>query len=124
VGWKRILLEGDPVTGTVTVADITKTVTPISGATTAGGNTIVRTPASGMSVRLKDIFIWNCSAADRWVGLRFGWTGSLHFPALLASKTGFAKNIVGGNIQGAVDETLYLYASGDLVYFTVLAEDV
>jgi hypothetical protein len=124
LGWKRLLLEGDPVTGTVTVEDITKTVSPLSGATTAEGNTILRTPASGKAVRLKDIFIWNCSAADRWVGLRFGWVGALHFPALLASKTGFAKNIIGGNIQGVTGETLYLYASGDLVYFTALAEDV
>lgn len=114
------MLDGDPIT----IVDITKTVTPYSGATTGAGNTIIKTPSAGKKVRIKDIFVWNCSDSDRWVGLRFGWTGDLIFPSLLASKTGFAKNIIGGNIEGSTGETLYLYASGDLVYFSALCEEV
>ena len=118
--WKKILLDADPLT----IVDVTKVVTPWSGATTAAGNTIVKTPTSGKKVRVKDIFIWNASGADRWVGLRFGWTGDLIFPALLPDKTGFTKNIIGGNLQGATDETLYLYSDGPLIYFSILGEEI
>jgi len=118
--WKKILLDRDPLT----IVDVTKVVTPWSGATTAEGNTIVRTPATGKKVRVKDVFIWNASGADRWVGLRFGWTGDLIFPALLPDKAGFTKNIIGGNLEGDFDETLYLYSDGALIYFSILGEEI
>jgi len=106
------------------LADLTKVVAPWSGATTAAGNTVVKTPATGKKVRIKDIFIWNASGEDRWVGLRFGWTGELIFPTLLSDKSSFGKNVIGGNLEGNVNETLYLYSSGNLVYFSVLGEEV
>lgn len=119
-GWKKILLEDDPIS----ITDITKVVTPYSGATTNAGNTIVRTPAAGKAVRLKFVDIWNAAGADRWVGLRFGWGGNLIFPKLIADKTGFLSNLVAANLEGAINETVYLYADGDLVYYSFLIDEV
>jgi hypothetical protein len=110
--WKNL----DP---NVTVLDIPKVVVQKKIDLTATG--IIHTPAAGKKIRIKG-FAWS-SNADIVTALRFGTAGDLLFP--LQAKGVIAMNLVGCNIEGAVDESLYGYLSGTgTMRGTVLLEEV
>lgn len=107
------------VLGKVDVTDVTKTVVQKKIDLTATG--AIHTPASGKKIRIK-AFQWSCDA-DVITALRFGAGGDLLFP--IQAKGVIAMNLVGCNIEGAVDEILngYLSGSGNMKG-TVLIEEV
>jgi hypothetical protein len=101
------------------VSDITKVVVQKPINLTATG--IIYTPATGKKIRLKG-FAWS-SNTDIVTALRFGTAGDLLFP--LQAKGVIAMNLVGCNIEGAVDEALYGYLSAaGTMKGTVLLEEV
>jgi len=111
----RTLLSSDKVT----VADVEKVVTPYIINLTSTG--IIRTPASGKKIRIK-AFAWS-SNADITTALRFGTGGDLLFA--IQAKGVVGMNLVGCNIEGAVNEALYGYLSGSgTIRGSVLIEEV
>jgi len=101
------------------VTDITKVVTQKKIDLTATG--IIHTPASGKKIRIK-AFAWS-SNADIVTALRFGTTGELLFA--IQAKGVIGMNLIGANVEGAVDEALYGYLSGTgTMKGTVLIEEV
>jgi len=106
-------------TDKVTIADVEKVVTQKIINLTATG--IIHTPASGKKIRLK-AFAWS-SNADIVTALRFGTGGDLLFAIQAKGVIGF--NLLGCNIEGAVDEALYGYLSAaGTMRGTVLLEEV
>lgn len=102
-----------------TITDVTKVVVQKPINLTATG--IIHTPAAGKKIRLKG-FAWS-SNADIVTALRFGTAGDLLFP--IQAKGVIGMNLVGCNIEGAVDESLYGYLSGaGTMRGTVLLEEV
>lgn len=102
-----------------TITDVNKVVTqyPIYVATT----TIIRTPASGKKIRLKG-FSWS-SSTDIETALRFGASGDLLFRIM--KKGVIAMNLIGCNIEGAVDEPIYAYLGGTgTMAGTILIEEI
>ena len=82
---------------------------------------VIYTPSSGKKIRLKG-FMWS-SNADVVTALRFGVDGDLLFPIQARGVIGM--NLVGCNIEGAVDEVLYGYLGGTgTMKGTVLIEEV
>jgi hypothetical protein len=82
---------------------------------------IIYTPASGKKIRLL-AFIWS-SNADIITALRFGITGDLLFA--IQAKGVIGMNLIGCNIEGAVDEALYGYLSGTgTIKGAVLIEEI
>jgi len=107
----------------VAVTDISKTCSPVSFdvSAAASGNYAIWTPASGKAIRLK--LIQYESDADVEVGLRFGDTGDLF--ARRITRGVMAINLIGCNIQGETDQTLYLYTGGAVnVKGFVLGEEI
>jgi len=88
------------------ITDVTKTVTQKIVNLTATG--IIHTPTTGKKIRIKG-FTWS-SNADVVTALRFGTTGDLLFA--IQAKGVIGMNLMGANIEGAVDEALYGYLSG------------
>jgi len=96
-----------------------KVVTPKKIDLAATG--VIYTPASGKKIRLK-AFAWS-SNADIVTGLRFGTGGDLLFT--IQSKGVVGMNLLGCNIEGAVNEALYGYLSGTgNMRGTVLIEEI
>jgi len=111
----RVLTSSDKVT----IADIEKVVTQKIINLTATG--IIHAPASGKKIRLK-AFVWS-SNADITTALRFGAAGDLLFAIQAKGVVGF--NLIGCNLEGAVDEPLYGYLSGTgTMRGTVLIQEV
>jgi len=111
----RILTSSDKVT----IADVEKVATQKIINLTATG--IIHTPASGKKIRLK-AFVWS-SNATIVTALRFGAGGDLLFA--IQDKGVVGMNLVGCNIEGAVDEALYGYLSGTgTMRGTVLIQEV
>ena len=82
---------------------------------------IIHTPASGKKIKIKG-FVWS-SNADVVTALRFGESGDLLFP--IQAKGVIGMNLVGCNVEGAVDEALYGYLGGaGVMKGTVLIEEV
>jgi len=82
---------------------------------------VIHTPASGKKIRLK-AFVWS-SNADIVTALRFGTSGDLLFT--IQAKGVVGMNLIGCNIEGAVNEALYGYLSGTgVVKGTVLIEEI
>ncbi|MFQ6043257.1 MAG: hypothetical protein ACE5PV_20590 [Candidatus Poribacteria bacterium] len=101
------------------ITDVTKIVTQKKIDLTATG--VIHAPASGKKIRLKG-FAWS-SNADIITALRFGTTGDLLFP--IQAKGVIGMNLVGCNVEGAVDEALYGYLSGSgTMKGTVLIEEI
>lgn len=121
-GWRKILLDEDPIS----VTDITKVGEPWSATATASGNTTVKDPAlAEKKVRVKLIDVWNSGTADITVFLRFTAAGTARFKKLLAAKTGFIVNLVGSNWEGGAAEILFINLSAaGTVEFTVMGEVV
>jgi len=69
---------------------------------------VIHSPASGKKIRLL-AFVWS-SNADVVTALRFGTTGDLLFA--IQAKGVVGMNLLGANIEGAVDQALYGYLSG------------
>jgi hypothetical protein len=102
-----------------TITDISKVVTQKIINLTATG--VIHTPASGKKIRLK-AFAWS-SSADIVTALRFGTGGDLLFA--IQAKGVIGMNLVGCNIEGAVNEALYGYLSGSgTMRGTVLLEEI
>jgi len=93
---------------TISSVDAVSTPKQIDLTFTAAGNQTVWTPATGKKIRLK--FVSMEVDADVDLGLRFGSTGTIYY--LRTTSGVYAANLIGCNIEGAVDETLYVYASG------------
>jgi len=105
--------------GRVQVSDVSKTATVKKIDLTSTG--IIHTPASGKKIRVK-AFTWS-SNADVVTALRFGTAGDLLFP--IQAKGVIGMNLVGCNIEGAVNEALYGYLSGTgTMKGTVLIEEI
>jgi hypothetical protein len=103
----------------ITIADITKTAQAKKIDLTATG--IIHTPATGKKIRLK-AFAWS-SNADIVTALQFGTTGDLLFA--IQQKGIIGMNLIGCNVEGAVNEALYGYLSGTgTMKGTVLIEEV
>ncbi|MFQ5999967.1 MAG: hypothetical protein ACE5J6_04235, partial [Candidatus Bathyarchaeia archaeon] len=101
------------------ITDVTKVVAPKKIDLTATG--VIHTPATGKKIRIK-AFTWS-SNADIVTALRFGTAGDLLFP--IQAKGVIGMNLIGANIEGAVDEALYGYLSGaGTMKGTVLIEEV
>jgi len=101
------------------LTDITKVVTQKKIDLTATG--VIYTPASGKKIRIKG-FAWS-SNADIITALRFGTTGDPLFA--IQAKGVIGMNLIGANVEGAVDEALYGYLSGaGTMKGTVLIEEV
>ena len=82
---------------------------------------VIHTPASGKKIRIKG-FVWS-SNADIVTALRFGTAGDLLFP--IQAKGVVGMNLVGCNIEGAADESLYGYLNGTgTMKGTILIEEV
>jgi len=102
-----------------TITDVSKVATQKKIDLTATG--IIHTPTSGKKIRLKG-FVWS-SNADIVTALRFGTAGDLLFA--IQTKGVVGMNLVGCNIEGAIDEALYGYLSGTgTMKGTVLIEEV
>lgn len=107
------------ITDKVTIADVERVVTQKIINLTA--TDIIHTPASGKKIRLKG-FAWS-SNADIVTALRFGTGGDLLFP--IQAKGVIGMNLIGCNLEGAVDEPLYGYLSGTgTMKGTVLIEEI
>jgi len=82
---------------------------------------VIYSPASGKKIRLL-AFAWS-SNADVVTALRFGAAGDLLFA--IQAKGVIGMNLVGCNIEGAVDEALYGYLSGTgTMKGTVLLDEI
>jgi len=101
------------------IEDISKQATPKKIDLTATG--VIHTPASGKRIRVKG-FVWS-SNADIVTALRFGTGGDLLFA--IQAKGVVGMNLIGCNIEGAVDGILYGYLSGTgTMKGTVLIEEI
>jgi len=118
-GFDVPLPSGTNEIGKVQVSDISKTATAKKIDLTSTG--VVHTPASGKKIRVKG-FAWS-SNADIVTALRFGTGGDLLFA--IQAKGVIGMNLIGANVEGAVDEALYGYLSGTgTMKGTVLIEEV
>jgi len=107
--------DGDPVS----ISDVTKVIVQKKIDLAATG--VIHTPASGKKIRLK-AFVWS-SNADIVTALRFGTGGDLLFA--LQQKGVIGMNLIGANVEGAVNEALYGYLSGTgTIKGTVLLEEI
>jgi len=103
----------------ITLADVVKVVTPKIINLNATG--VIHTPAAGKKIRIK-AFVWS-SNADIVTALQFGAGGDLLFA--IQAKGVVGMNLVGCNIEGAVNEALYGYLSGaGTMRGTVLIEEI
>jgi len=101
------------------IEDISKKATQKKIDLTATG--IIYTPSSGKKIRIK-AFAWS-SNADIVTALRFGAGGDVLFA--IQAKGVIGMNLIGCNVEGAVDEALYGYLSGaGTMKGTVLIEEV
>jgi len=92
------------------ITDITKVATPkqIDLTFTAAGSTAIWTPATGAKIRLKLISLE--VDTDVALGFHFGSAGTIYY--LRTTSGAYVANLIGCNLEGAVDEALYIYASG------------
>jgi hypothetical protein len=107
-GWRRLILEGDPIS----VTDIEKSFTDdkvISGVATAQYNNTIKEASTGQSFEISLIDVWNNSDADKTVAFRFG-TGALRFQKKIAPKTGYPINLVKTKWRGPVNTAFYIYS--------------
>ena len=121
-GWRKILLDEDPIS----VTDIEKAFLEedvySAIATAQYDNTIkAADPTRRFEVSLIDV--WNNSGADRTVAFRFG-TGSLRFQKKIADKTGFLMNLVKTKWKGPVNTAfnVYSFEAEPAVSYTVFGE--
>ena len=123
IGFLRVQTAVHQVEKDRTITDITKvsSIHSFDVSASGSGNNAIWTPASGKAIRLK--LVQYESDADVEVGLRFGDSGSLF--ARRITKGVMALNLVGCNVQGAVDEVLNLYTAGAVnVKGFVLGEEI
>ena len=121
-GWKRILLDEDPIS----VTDITKAFSEAdvySGNATAQYDNTVKAADPARSFEVSLIDCWNNSGADGTAGFRFG-TGSLRFEKKISDKTGFLLNLVKTKWKGPVNTAfnIYSYEAAPAVSYTVFGE--
>jgi hypothetical protein len=121
-GWKRLILEGDPIS----VTDIEKSFTEdkvISGVATSQYDNTIKEASAGQSFEISLIDVWNNSGADRTVAFRFG-TGTLRFQKKIADKTGYLINLVKTKWKGPVNTAfnIYCYETSPAVSYTVFGE--
>jgi hypothetical protein len=121
-GWKRFILEGDPLN----VVDIEKYFTEdkvVSGIATAQYDNTVVAASAGYSFEVSLIDVWNNSDSDRTIGFRFG-TGTLRFQKKIAPKTGFPINLVKTKWRGPTNTAfnIYCYDPSPNVSFTIFGE--
>jgi len=93
------------------ISDITKTASVATGEATSSGNTEIITVAAGKKLRIKGITIWNNGTASLVVALRFTSTGTLTYKHKIAAESGWIKNLIGCNWEGAVDADLFINLS-------------
>jgi len=74
----------------------------------AAGNLLVRAPSAGQAVKIRAICIELSAAVD--LGFRWTTTGTIYYMRTTAGP--FVMNFTGAYIRGAIDESLYFYASG------------
>ena len=105
----------------VTAASKAATTITITG--TAIGNTLIVAPSPGKKIRVHYFSYSNAHAADADVGIRFGASGDIkHRHYLAASGGNYGANIIDGNCEGAVNETLFAYLTAAYVggiYFNI-----
>lgn len=123
-GYKKILLEGDPIS----VTEIEKYFTEdniLSGKATSQYDTQVKAASATQAFQISILQLWNNGDADVTCGFRFG-TGTVRFEKKLASKTGWIANLTNARWRGGVNTAFNVYsydASPDLRY-TVFGEYV
>ncbi len=121
-GWKRLILEGDPIS----VTDIEKYFTEdnvTSGVATSQYDNTVKAADPTKSFEISLIDVWNNSGADRTVAFRFG-TGPLRFQKKIATNTGFLVNLVKTKWRGPINTpfNIYSYDPTPNVSYTVFGE--
>jgi hypothetical protein len=121
-GWKKILLDKDPIS----VTDIEKSFSEsdvYSGKATAQYDNTIKAASAGQSFEISLIDVWNNSGADRTVAFRFG-TGTLRFEKKIADKAGFLVNMVKTKWKGATNTAfnIYSYETSPAVSYTVFGE--
>jgi hypothetical protein len=121
-GWKKILLDGDPIS----VTDITKSFSEsdvYSGKATSQYDNTVKAASATQVFEISLIDVWNNSGADRNVAFRFG-TGTLRFEKKIADKTGFLVNLVKTKWKGPTNTAfnIYSYEASPTVSYTVFGE--
>jgi hypothetical protein len=121
-GWKKILLDGDPIS----VTDITKSFSEsdvYSGKATSQYDNTVKAASATQAFEISLIDVWNNSGADRNVAFRFG-TGTLRFEKKIADKTGFLVNLVKTKWKGPINTAfnIYSYEASPAVSYTVFGE--
>ena len=121
-GWRKLLLDKDPIS----VTDIEKSFSEsnvYSGKATAQYNNAVKAAATTQAFEISLIDVWNNSGSDRTVAFRFG-TGTLRFEKKIADKTGFLVNLVKTKWKGPVDTAfnVYSYETSPAVSYTVFGE--
>lgn len=111
--------------GKVQLTDVSKTCSPWSATATSSGDNTVKTPSAGKKLRIKLLDVWNNGVSDATVHLKFSAAGTARFKKVLASKTGFAINLVGCNWEGAVNEALIIsLGSAGTVDVTVMGDEI
>ncbi len=122
-GWKKMLLDEDPIS----VTDITKKFTDpdntYSGRATAQYDTQIVPATPGKSFEASLIDCWNNGDTDVTVAFRFG-TATPRFEKKIASKTGYIVNLVKTIWRGPANTAFNIYSydpSPDLRY-TVFGE--
>ena len=117
-GWRKILLDEDPIS----VTDITKkfddATNVFSGRATAQYDTTVKAAVAGESFEASLLDCWNNAATDVTAAFRFG-TGTPRFEKTLASKTGYLVNLVKTIWRGPTNTAFNIYsytAAPDLRY--------
>ena len=121
-GWKKILLDGDPIS----VTDIEKSFSEsdvYSGKATAQYDNAIKAASAGQSFEISLIDMWNNSGSNRTVALRFG-TGTLRFEKKIADQTGFLVNLVKTKWKGPVNTAfnIYCYETSPAVSYTAFGE--
>jgi len=121
-GWKKILLDGDPIS----VTDIVKYFSEsdvYSAIATSQYNNAVKAASATQAFEVSLIDVWNNSGSDRTVGFRFG-TGTLRFRKKIADKTGFLVNLVKTKWRGGTNTAfnVYCFETSPAISYTVFGE--
>ena len=122
---QEALPSGSNEIGKIQLTDVSKTCSPWSVTATGNGDNTVKTPAAGKKLRIKLLDVWNNGVSDATVYLKFSAAGTARFKKILASKTGFALNLVGCNWEGAVNEAVIInLGSAGTIDVTIMGEEI
>jgi hypothetical protein len=123
-GWKKMLLDGDPIS----VTDITKVfqegVNVYSGPVNYQYTYTVAGAFPGQSFQVSMLSAWNNGSSNETIAFRFG-TGPLRFMQKLSPNTGFMINLVKTIWRGPTNTpfNIYTFEPSPTVTYTVIGEN-